>query len=75
MSDFNYDALSADEKAVYDNAYNWGWSSAARSSEREDLVLSYSQINTETLNKNKSTIFDEGYQNGVVSYQNKNESL
>ena len=69
MSDFNYDSLTDQEKEVYDNAFNWGWSSYAENFNNIEKKP-YTRINTETLFWSLQPIFDIGYENGFESCKN-----
>lgn len=69
MSDLNYEELNEKEKEVYDNAYNWGWSSAAYTQEDTDNLKPYVKINTEKLFWKHKAIFQTGYEEGFLKYQ------
>jgi len=69
MNDLNYEELNDKEKDVYDNAYNWGWSSVAESSGDEVNLKNHQPINAEKLFWKYKKIFEFAYEKGVLDYQ------
>ena len=72
MSEFDYNDLSEAQKAIYDNAYNMGWSRAAESLDIATDVV-FEPTNAEELYPKNREAFTEGYKAGVSAFTKFNQ--